>query len=478
VNKAALFFKLFIVGIFSFIIVIALLFVMNVISDRQDYRDQARKQISASYATSQRVVGPVFIQPYRITTTTESVDEHGVKHKDVRTDDGTYSVFPAQLSIQGTLKPDIRRHGLYRVPVYEFSGSFVAHFNVPPPPLKGDVSYGIPYLAIAIQDSRGIVGTPAIQVNGAPIAVQSAELTTAEQDNPVHPGIPYGSNLRALLPQIPGQPGSLDAVITLSLDGTQDFSLVPLGGTNHFELSSPWPSPLFEGQFLPRTRNISSAGFTAAWDVSSLASGAQNQLTRGADHVDSISVSLSELIDPYSLANRATKYGILFVLLTFGGFFMFEVLRQMRIHPIQYLLVGFCLAVFFLLLVSISEHIPFGAAYLVSSVACIGLLTYYLVYVLKNRTYGLSFGAILTTLYAALYGLLISEDNALLLGSLLLFFIIAVMMLVTRRVDWYQRTRSRRLSRLERMGVPSSLRASGGASNRRTRRRRSAVRVR
>ena len=134
------------------------------------------------------------------------------------------------------------------------------------------------------------------------------------------------------------------------------------------------------------------------------------------------------------------KYGILFVFLTFGGFFLFEIAKQMLIHPVQYLLVGACLTVFFLLLISFSEHITFALAYLISSVACIGLMTYYLVFVLHSREYGLAFGGILAVLYAAIYGLLISEDNALLLGSLLLFGLIAIVMIATRKVDWYEKT--------------------------------------
>lgn len=158
-------------------------------------------------------------------------------------------------------------------------------------------------------------------------------------------------------------------------------------------------------------------------------------------NVDVISVSLADTIDPYRLSDRAVKYGILFVLLTFGGFFLFELLKQMLIHPVQYLLVGFCQAVFFLLLISFSEHISFGLAYLAASAACIGLLTFYLSFVLKSAKFGLAFGGILAMLYGAIYGLLVSEDNALLLGSLLLFGVIAIVMIFTRKVDWYQKTK-------------------------------------
>jgi inner membrane protein len=151
-----------------------------------------------------------------------------------------------------------------------------------------------------------------------------------------------------------------------------------------------------------------------------------------------MNVSLTTLVDPYTLSNRAVKYGILFVLLTFGGFLIFELMKELPIHPVQYLLVGFGLAIFFLLLVSFSEHMSFGLAYTIASAACIGLLTFYLSSVLRNSARGLGFGAMLTTLYTTIYGLLISEDNALVLGSLMLFCLLAAVMFVTRKVDWYR----------------------------------------
>ena len=163
-------------------------------------------------------------------------------------------------------------------------------------------------------------------------------------------------------------------------------------------------------------------------------------LAHGSYNIDALGVALVDPVDAYVRADRASKYGILFVLLTFTGFFMFELLRQLRIHPIQYLLVGMALAIFFLLLVSLSERIDFGWAYLAASVACVGLLGVYLVAVLRSRAWGVGFTALLALLYAALYGLLVSEDNALVLGAGLLFVILAAIMLLTRRIDWYQVT--------------------------------------
>jgi inner membrane protein len=165
-----------------------------------------------------------------------------------------------------------------------------------------------------------------------------------------------------------------------------------------------------------------------------------NASTHPSFFFQGLSVNLVEPVNVYSTTDRASKYGLLFVVLTFVAFFMFELVKELRIHPIQYLLVGMGLTIFFLLLLSLSEHIPFVYAYLVASVACIGLLTYYLSFVLSSMGRGLGFGAMLTALYGALYGLLISEDNSLVLGSLLLFGVLATVMVITRKVDWYQVT--------------------------------------
>jgi inner membrane protein len=244
----------------------------------------------------------------------------------------------------------------------------------------------------------------------------------------------------------------LDTRLDFALDGTESLALAPLGDANHFPLESSWPHPQFTGSFLPRSRSVGDAGFHSTWDISSLATSAQRQYLAGAGRadvqpaettsaapgMDVVGISLVDPVNIYTQADRASKYGLLFVLLTFVGFFMFELLRQLPVHPIQYGLVGLALAIFFLLLVSLSEHVEFAVAYVISSVACIGLIGVYLGAVLRCAVRGAWFGAMLALLYAALYGLLVSEDNALVLGACLLFVILAAIMLATRKLDWYQ----------------------------------------
>ena len=211
-------------------------------------------------------------------------------------------------------------------------------------------------------------------------------------------------------------------------------------------LKSDWRHPNFGGQFLPQpeSQQIDKNGFVAQWTVTALASNAQQQVQallegrkEGLSSIERLEVGFIEPIDIYSLSGRALKYGFLFIGLTFGCFLLFEVLKRLPIHPAQYGFVGLALAMFFLLLFALSEHIAFWLAYLVAATGCAALLGFYLSAVLHGVKRGASFSIMLIALYSALYGLLVSEDNALLLGSLLVFALIAIAMVLTRNVDWY-----------------------------------------
>jgi inner membrane protein len=427
--KFAMALKLLVIGIVTIVISVALYMVNSTISDRQSYRDEAVKSIESSYAGPQELIGPVLVRPYTEITYTMEDQGKGVTKRVEHTADLNALSFPRILDLRGTITPNERRHGLYTVEVFKLAAHLKGSIEVAPPQTFGTIVWGEPYLAMSVQDVRGFIGTPSVTVNGHPeTMVHGANAVTA-----------WTPNLHIPLRNITPSENHLDFNIDMTLAGTERLSFAPIADSNHIELTSTWHSPLFDGQFLPHDRKVDASGFTAAWDVPSLATSAQLQLlSTESKPVDLLNVSLLTPIDPYKLSDRATKYGILFVLLTFSGFFLFEMLKQLPIHPIQYLLVGFGLVIFFLLLISFSEHMPFALAYTLSSSACIGLLTFYLTYVLRSFLRGVGFGTMLITLYAAVYGLLISEDNALILGSLLLFAVLSVVMVVTRKVDWYR----------------------------------------
>ena len=429
-------------------ILVPLTMIRGTIQERQAYRQQAVADIARSYAGAQAFAGPVLVVPYSERVEVEEKDPQGVVRKVMRERWSQWTFFPETLALQGHLHPDTRQRGLHKVRIYELQAQADAAFDVViPSDGERPRRIGAPRLGYAIADVRGLVGAPRLRIVG---------IGQDGIDQAIEQGGPRGSGVHALLPVPPaGSRLRFASRMDFVLGGTESLALVPLGRRNRFAIDSSWPHPQFGGSFLPRTRTISDRGFRADWEVSSLATDAQAQYlsgkplpgavapggggraTEAPDALDAIALSLVDPVNVYVQADRASKYGLLFVLLTFVGFFMFELLRQLRIHPIQYGLVGLALAIFFLLLVSLSEHIPFGVAYLASSIACIGLLGFYLSHVLRSRARGLGFAAMLATLYAALYGLLVSEDNALVLGSGLLFLILAAIMVVTRKVDWY-----------------------------------------
>lgn len=256
------------------------------------------------------------------------------------------------------------------------------------------------------------------------------------------------SGLHAQLPlQDPFKAQRIAYSLTLGRRGTESLSLVPPADAEDVHVTSNSPHASFGGQFLPQpeSQRRSSEGFDARWSVSALASQAQAQFVAAIDGAecrvesctDRIDVRFVDPIDIYALSDRALKYAFLFVGFTFGCFVLFEVLKALRIHPAQYFLVGLALATFFLLLIGLSEHIAFWLSYLVASAACVALLAFYLSAVLGGAKRGVAFATMLTALYAALYVLLIAEDTALLLGSILVFALVAVAIVATRRVDWY-----------------------------------------
>jgi len=426
--------KAFIIGILMVVLLIPLGMINATIKDRANYRAEAVAKIAESYAGQQTIAGPVLVVPYVDTQVQEGLDAAGKKFQTESQSVGRWLYFPKTLSFDGKLLPSERNLGLHRVRVYEMQSVSLASFDLtlPPAPVAAGLTrqVGTPYLSYSIADVRGLVGTPTLVIGGQPMAIRQG-VGGHRGGRGVHAFVPGGAPDN-------GAKLSFDARFTSNLGGTESLQVVPIADSNHISLSSSWPHPQFSGRFLPRTRQIGAQGFSAAWDISSLASAAQAQYSKDGDEaIEALQVGLVDPVNVYSQADRASKYGILFVLLTFVGFLMFELAKRLPIHPIQYGLVGLALAIFFLLLLSLSEHMAFWQAYVAAAAACIGLQGVYLAAVLRSAARGWGFAGGLTLLYGALYGLLVSEDNALVLGSLMLFAILAAIMLATRHIDWY-----------------------------------------
>lgn len=421
-----------IMGGLVLLLLIPLLMIRSVIADRERYRDEAARRVAQSSAGEQRFVGPLRYIPWTREIEVKVRDGDGSTAVQRRRESGRLVQAPARLRVDGVLMPSERRIGLFKVPVYTWQAQVRAEFAPMPYEAAPDRVYGRPYLAWGISDVRGLTGEPSLSLDGRSVALEngSGDLATVSQ----------GLHARLPAPRDAGSgmlPALADVTMDLRLAGTRALSVVPVGDSNQVALRSSWPRPAFGGEFLPAERQVDAAGFRAQWALSSLATGAQAQLA-GGKPLDALRVDLVDPVDVYTQADRASKYGLLFVLLTFVGFVLLELIKRLRIHPAQYLLVGLALAIFFLLLLSLSEHIPFWQAYVVSAAACIGLQFFYLAGVLRSRALAAGFAALLTALYGVLYSLLASEDNSLLMGSLLLFGILAAVMWLTRRLDWYE----------------------------------------
>ena len=223
----------------------------------------------------------------------------------------------------------------------------------------------------------------------------------------------------------------------------ESISFVPVGEDARVNLTSPWQHPEFFGRFLPVHRSIDASGYHAIWRVSAFASNI-TELAGKCQHgncaglfTSDFGVKHIEPVDVYLQAERSVKYGLLFIILSFVAFFVFEILKKLPIHGIQYTLVGFAIAVFYLLLLSLSEHIAFHLAYAIATVCCVGLLQFYLTWVLRGYKPALVFSGLLSALYGILYVIISAEDFALLMGSLLCFVALGIIMAITRRIDWY-----------------------------------------
>jgi inner membrane protein len=414
------------IGGLILLLLIPLLMIRGTVQDRQRYRDEAVQRVSQSKAGEQRLLGPLRVVPWTQVRDVAVVDAEGKRSVKRETESGYELQTPRHLAISGELKPSQRSIGLFKVQVYRWHARLKAQFDDLAYAAIEGRRYGQPYLLVGIQDVRGLVGTPILRTDGKSLALDG-----------------HSQGVHALLPALAdarqGKLTDLHSVeMEFVLDGTQGLSIVPVGDDNQIALSSPWPHPLFGGRFLPSERRITEQGFQANWALSSLASGAQGQLASGSEDLDALRVDLVDPVDVYTQADRASKYRILFVVLTFVAFALFELIKRLPIHPLHYLLVGLALAIFFLLLLSLSEHIAFWQDYLVSALACIGLQFFYLRGVLRSRARAAGFASMLSVLYGALYALLASEDNALLMGSLLLFGILAAIMWITRKMDWYE----------------------------------------
>ncbi|MFJ3487054.1 cell envelope integrity protein CreD [Pseudomonas sp. NPDC090202] len=438
-NRGITFYKLGTIGLLILLLLVPLLMIGGLIQDRQNRRDGVLDDIARSSSYNQQLSGPLLVVPYHKTSKVwrPNADSPN-RYQETVEERGRVYFLPERFELNGTVQTEVRARGIYEARLFHADNHISGHFVLPEHFGVGEdfanYQFDEPFLAVGISDVRGIENALKLDLDG--------------QQRDFVPGtnVPLlGEGVSVALPKQTGQSEArINFAFDLRLQGTGQLQITPVGKSSSVQLVADWPHPSFIGNYLPSSREITEQGFTANWQSSFFSTNLQDVLNRCVwDQVctefktRSFGVSFISPVDQYLKSDRAIKYALLFIVLTFAGFMLFEVLKGLAVHPVQYALVGASLALFYLLLLSLSEHLGFALAYLLSASACVVLIGFYVCHVLNSLWNGVAFGTGLGTLYALLYGLLSAEDYALLMGSLLLFGLLVVFMVLTRRLDWY-----------------------------------------
>jgi inner membrane protein len=422
-------FKALMIGSIVLMLLIPLTMLRGLVKERANLREHAYTRVAEGWGGDTVVGGPMLVIP-----TERIVLENNVR-KLLRSD---LYLLPAQLdmSVDMKLEPEPRVIGIYAVPVYQSAIKLAGRFEVDalqPFLNKEGVSYlwNQARIRLPLSQSRSLR-----EVRTAQFA------TSALKFGPAAPGLFRGVeapvDATALL-----ESKSIEFAFDTVVAGSRKFSMLPLGSTSTVTLSSDWPHPSFEGSFLPVERSIREDGFDARWQVLELnrtyrQAWFEGEVTDAMLTESAIGVGLYQAVDVYQRAERAIKYALLFIALTFLTFFAWEHLSGLRLHPLQYLLVGLALSMFYVLLIALSEHLRFVLAYAIAAVALVSLMGAYISGALRSSSRGLAVASAMSVVYGLLYALILSEDYALLMGAITLFTALAAVMIATRKIDWYR----------------------------------------
>src|SRR5690349_4146950 len=414
------------IGFLALLMLVPLAQVQGLIGERSEMRFHAIASIAQSWGREQHLGGPALAIPKRVRVQSNN---------GWTTFASTEIVLPDTLDIRGAMAPDVRRYGIYSTPVYtaelKLSGRFRAADLKALAGTETTYLWDHAELLLPVSDVRGIRRVGALHF-------ANADYTFGPSESGV------GSSNAIAIPldisKLDGETWPFEFGLTLA--GTQSLQLLPLARQTEAALTSPWPDPSFDGAFLPAERRIDAQGFEAHWQVLDLNRNFGQHWQQDAQHSQELNsaafgVNLYEPASVYQQNERAGKYGVLFIALTFVAFFLFEVLKKLRVHPVQYLLVGLALTTFYVLLLALSEQIGFGLAYAVAAASVVLMMGGYAMSVLAARRAGLLLGGALALVYAMLYVVLAAEQYALLIGAIVLVLTVALLMYLTRCIDWY-----------------------------------------
>lgn len=424
-------------GLVGFLVLLFLIpvgMIREIRSERENYRAEALADVSSKAGGRTLLAAPFLAVPVRW----EARETNAKGETLLRTRREVYIVFPEALALSADARVELRYRGIYAVPVHSADAALDLEFSFHPsetgiPGVR--IDWAEARLYFAYDDSRSLRKSPVLT---GPDGVRSILRSSA---SPIELAARSVSVPVRLSPG-PAGDARLAGRLELSLSGAESLRFLVLGDTNTVRLSGDWPSPSFAGYRLPVERELGESGFTARWFVDEparvlprvlAASDFRPESTAGAD----FGVEFLQPTDVYQQVHRALRYAVLFLFIPFAALFLFEVLSGRRLHVVQYILVGLSNCLFYLLLLALSEHIPFLAAYLASAAAVCAVTTFYVSAFLPDKRQAVLAFGVLALQYGYLFCALSSEDYALLIGSVGLFGIVALTMAATRKVDWF-----------------------------------------
>jgi len=439
-------FKGVVTGALILLMLIPTVLVKDLVSEREKRQQEVVKDVTNGWSTQQTLSGPYLYIPYQVKENEGLVKKH-------------LYLLPENLNVNGTINPEIRPRSIYKILLYRSNIKTTGNFKIQLPkdiePSSLELSEA--KICYGISDFKGIEEKMNISFNGtkydlAPglptkqietIATQVGDnqeeyVRTATATKDVE-AIGLSANVVLTFEDLQKD---LNFDMQLKIKGSERLHFIPLSSNSNFDIKSTWKDPKFDGSNLPSTRDVNELGFTAKWSFNNanLPFGTVLKDLNFNKQNLAFGVSMVQPADQYTKTNRSVKYAILFIGLTFALFFIIELMQKKPIHPVQYVLIGIALVIFFTLLLSISEFILFDYAYLIAALATVLLITLYAKSHFKNIKTASVFGSLLTCLYAFIFVLIRLEDAALLVGSIGLFIILALVMFGSRKINWYGTT--------------------------------------
>ncbi len=431
--KTNIYFKVAIIIIIALLLLIPTTMIESLISERETTQFTAISEVSGKWGNQQTISGPFISIPFTCTYVEKSTKDSTQRVIEVK---DFIHIFPSELNIEGDINPEQRNRGIFEIVVYNskinISGKFLkSNFSDLDIPTE-DIQFDKARLTVGINDLRGIEKQIDLNWDGKKESFNPGVISNDVVSSGINAPISIDSRENA----------SYTFSFSLDLKGSQLLYFTPVGKITDVKLSSSWPNPSFNGSFLPDSRTVNASGFKANWNVLHLNRNYPQMWTGNKYSISdsSFGIDLILPVDNYQKSYRSIRYAILFIAFTFLVFFFIEVLNKLFIHPIQYILVGMALVVFYTLLLSISEHLNFNLAFLVSALATLLLIAGYVKAILKSEALTYFIVAVLTILYSFIFIIIQLQDFALLIGSIGIFIILGLTMYYSRKIDWFSLT--------------------------------------